>query len=243
MKKITFLVFSFVMAFVFTTSALGGTTADAAVKKQYLDISENVFYYGQVKNGKPNGKGTMTWYPTKSYSGDWVDGKRTGSGKYVHRYKSDNKDFVITYEGQWKKDLKIGNGSYSTKVTDHNGKVESHKIQFGTFANDRFAAGFSVAHTLADQPYSFNYKDAKTNIQLSGSNVNMRKVWKEGKFDSIQYSKEGVIREYSVASSKSSDETIVKENKAHLKYLQSLQSEMNLYLDKWERLSRRVPLA
>ncbi|WP_053375330.1 hypothetical protein [Paenibacillus sp. FJAT-27812] len=242
MKKVTFYAFSLILAFVFTTSAWGASTASAAAKKEYLVISENVFYYGQLKNGKPNGKGTMTWYPSKTYSGDWVDGKRTGKGKFVYRYKSDRNDFVITYDGEWKNDLKVGNGSYFTKVADHNGKVESHKVQFGTFNNDRFAAGFSVAHSVGDIPYSFNYKDSRVNLQLFGTNANMKKVWKEGKFDTIQYTKDGVTKEYKASLNQNYDPSTVKKNKAVLKSLQGMQAEINPYLDKLERLSKQVPL-
>ncbi|WP_082197916.1 hypothetical protein [Bacillus sp. FJAT-26390] len=246
MKKVTFYAFSLILAFVFTTSAWGASTASAAAKKEYLVISKNVLYFGQLKNGKPHGKGTMTWYQTKTYSGDWVDGKRTGNGKYVNKYKTDfkndNKEYVLTYDGQWKNDLKVGSGSYFTKVIDHNGKVESHKIQYGTFANDRFVAGYSVAHSLADQPYSFNYKDSKLNLQLFGTNVGMRKVWKDGKFDTIQYTKGAVKKNYSAALNSSPSASIVKKNKAVLKSLQGMQAEINPYLDKLERLSKQVPL-
>ncbi|MFB5267818.1 hypothetical protein ACE41H_13640 [Paenibacillus enshidis] len=47
----------------------------------------NAVYYGEVKDGKPHGKGTMKWSNDKSYSGNWVAGQRSGSGKCVNLYE------------------------------------------------------------------------------------------------------------------------------------------------------------
>lgn len=58
------------------------TQTEAATKKVSLKLSSGATYYGEVKNGKPNGKGTAKWGESKLYSGDWVDGKRQGQGKY-----------------------------------------------------------------------------------------------------------------------------------------------------------------
>jgi hypothetical protein len=240
MRKSVYLVISLALVFIFTAAAGGTTTVEAATEKVYREISKNVTYYGQMKDGKPHGKGTMTWYATKTYSGDWVNGKRTGSGKYVNKYKSDNKDYVVTYDGQWKDDLKSGNGTLLTKIMGRDETVEYHKIQFGTFTSDRFATGYSVAHSTGDQPYSFNYKDTKMNLQIFGTNVNMKQAWKDGKFHTIQYTKGKVMKHYSVTFDE--NPSLVKQNKTVLTYLKGLQSDVNPYLEKLERLSARVPL-
>ncbi|WP_054027757.1 hypothetical protein [Bacillus sp. FJAT-28004] len=238
MKKLSFLMLSLVLVFVVITAASGGTTVEAAAKKEFLEISKNVVYYGQLKNGKPHGKGTMSWYQSKTYSGDWVDGKRSGLGKFV---SSSSDGIKITYDGAWKNDQKAGNGSLNTKITNSLGVVQSHKIQFGQFANDRFTAGYSVLHVKDDPAYSFNYKDAKMNLQLLGTNVKMKETWKNGKFHTIQYMKGKVIKHYSVTFDE--NPSLVKQNKATLKYLQGLQTQINPYLIKFESLSKRVPLA
>ncbi|CAM4467089.1 hypothetical protein FHS16_003206 [Paenibacillus endophyticus] len=240
MKKTVMMLFSFALVFVLTAGG-GAAKVEAGAKKEFLQISKYENYYGQLKDGKPHGKGTMSWYSTKSYSGDWVNGKRTGTGTYVNKYKEDSKDFVITYSGEWKNDIKVGNGSLNTKITNINGVVDYHKIQFGTFANDIFAAGYSVAHTKANPVYSYNYKDAKMNLQITGTNVNMKDAWKTGKFPLIQYKKGNVIKHYSVAFNE--NPSLIKSNKATLVYLKNLQSQINPHLVKFEALSKRVPLA
>ena len=90
-------------------------------------------YYGSVENGLYHGKGKLT-YEKRSridfYEGDWVNGKKTGSGimqfrneesyegewlddQYhgygVFRYKENN-SFIEKYEGQWVNSQKSGHG-------------------------------------------------------------------------------------------------------------------------------------
>ncbi|MGO4545609.1 hypothetical protein AB4Z29_12480 [Paenibacillus sp. 2TAB23] len=240
MKKTVMMLLSFALVFVLTVGGVA-SKVEAGAQKEFLQISKYENYYGQVKDGQPHGKGTMTWYSTKSYSGDWVNGKRTGTGTYVNKYKEDSKDIVITYNGEWKNDIKVGNGSLNTKITDYLGVVEYHKIQFGTFANDIFAAGYSVAHKKADPIYSYNYKDAKMNLQITGTNVNMKDAWKTGKFPLIQYKKGNVMKHYSIAFNE--NPSLIKQNKATLAYLKNLQAQINPHLVKFEALSKRVPLA
>jgi hypothetical protein len=50
-----------------------------------------------------------------------------------------------------------------------------------------------------------------------------------------------VIKHYSVTFDE--NPSLVKQNKATLKYLQGLQTQINPYLIKFESLSKRVPLA
>jgi len=239
MKKMGLLMLSLFLVFVVSAGASGGSTVEAAAKKEFLEISKNVVYYGQLKNGKPHGKGTMSWYQTKSYSGDWVDGKRSGFGKFVSRSTSEGTE--ITYDGAWKNDLKAGNGSLYTKITSSDGIVQSHKIQFGQFTNDKFTAGYSVLHVKEAAAYSFNYKDATMNLQVIGTNVKMKEAWKNGTFSTIQYMKGKVMKHYAVAFNE--NPSLVKQNKATLKYLQGIQSQVNTHLIKFESLAKRVPLA
>ena len=47
------------------------------------DGKEIEHYAGQLKNGKLNGIGTVTWVNGDKYEGDFVDNKRTGKGIYI----------------------------------------------------------------------------------------------------------------------------------------------------------------
>lgn len=101
-----------------------------------LKDSDGIFYSGGVVNGLFNGKGTCTKYQHETYSGEFVDGKRCGSGKVlyhkkpadasivqnststelaVHSFSSSsldksNTDNLISYEGEWKDDKYHGHG-------------------------------------------------------------------------------------------------------------------------------------
>ena len=52
-------------------------------------------YIGEIKNGKPNGTGTITSPDGKKYVGEFKDGKEHGKGTYTY-------PDGVKYEGEWK---------------------------------------------------------------------------------------------------------------------------------------------
>jgi len=86
-------------------------------------------YVGEIKNGKPNGRGvsTSTFYPGKKMEGEWKDGELHGQGtetvpyggKYVGEYKNGRFHGQGTYTwsngekyvGEWKYGRKSGQGT------------------------------------------------------------------------------------------------------------------------------------
>ena len=52
-------------------------------------------YIGEIKNGKPNGTGTITSPDGKKYVGVFKDGKEHGKGTYTY-------PDGVKYEGEWK---------------------------------------------------------------------------------------------------------------------------------------------
>ena len=61
-------------------------------------------YEGDFKNGKKDGKGTMTYKNEYIYEGNWKDGKRDGKGIYLNKTNKDK------YEGDFKLDKAEGKG-------------------------------------------------------------------------------------------------------------------------------------
>ena len=61
-------------------------------------------YEGEFKNGKKDGKGTMTYKNEYEYQGDWKNGKRDGKGVYISKTSKDR------YEGDFKSDKAEGKG-------------------------------------------------------------------------------------------------------------------------------------
>ena len=53
--------------------------------KKTITFPDESKYVGEVKNGKPNGKGTLI-YPDKGgkYEGEWKNGKYHGNGKLTY---------------------------------------------------------------------------------------------------------------------------------------------------------------
>ena len=88
-------------------------------------------YVGEIKNGKPNGRGvsTSTFYPGKKMEGEWKDGELHGQGtetvpyggKYVGEYKNGRFHGQGTYTwsngdkyvGEFKDGKQNGQGTYT----------------------------------------------------------------------------------------------------------------------------------
>ena len=46
----------------------------------FLGCSDKLDYVGDINDGKPHGKGTLTYDDGSIYEGEWKDGKRHGKG-------------------------------------------------------------------------------------------------------------------------------------------------------------------
>jgi len=105
--------------------------------KVYKDGNLILTYFGEFKEGKPNGQGTETYSDGAKYVGEWKDGNRNGQGtdtysdgaKYVGEFKDDKKHGQGTYTwpngdkyvGEWKEGKLNGQGT----LTYVDGRVHS----------------------------------------------------------------------------------------------------------------------
>ncbi|CAJ1314077.1 hypothetical protein [Paenibacillus nuruki] len=212
----------------------------AATEKESLKLSARASYYGQVENGKPNGTGTIRWGDSKSYAGQWVDGIRQGTGKYVNQYTVKGRTFVVTYKGEWSKDQRNGLGEVRQTIKNKAGKIEANLIQQGQFENDVFKKGYTVTQALADPAFSFNYKDSDLWLQIYGDNQNISQYWATGKFTQIQYRKGKIDKEYSIFPEEDAAKQLA--NQANLKYFKKIQPQVSTYLKTFQTLSIKVPV-
>ncbi|MCJ8014818.1 hypothetical protein MUG84_24345 [Paenibacillus sp. KQZ6P-2] len=242
MKKLTALSLSVALCASLATVSLvpASSIAHAAAAKEWVNISEQVQYYGEVKNGVPNGRGTMHWGDSKQYSGEFVNGKREGNGKYINEYVQEGEKHKVVYSGTWKQDKMEGQGTLTYKVTQEGDVVRSNEIQTGTFKNGVLQNGYDVIHALADPDYSFTYKNGSEKLEILGTNVGLKTSLKEGTLFSIDYRNGSIHKYYSVfpADTKSEQRKL----NADLKYLRSIQNKLNPHLDEFERLSKQLPL-
>jgi len=77
-------------------------------------------YFGESKNGKPNGQGTMTLTDGTKYIGEWKDGKPNGQGTEII---TDGSKFV----GEFKDDSFL-NGTFYDKEGNIKSKMLNGKI-------------------------------------------------------------------------------------------------------------------
>lgn len=146
---------------------LSANEIQAASKKVTLKISNGGTYYGEAKNGKPNGKGTAQWGKNKTYSGDWVNGKRSGIGKYIVKdYSESYMDSIMgeldnvrttTYIGKWSNDKMNGQGFYRDNVRAFHDGNQFDEVNEGTFKNNNFVSGYTVGmYSNKDIVFSYN---------------------------------------------------------------------------------------
>ena len=111
-------------------------------------------YQGQVKEGKPNGLGSLTYPDGSNYVGEYKDGKLNGQGtstwsdgrKYVGEYKDGKPNGQGThsfgkgdyegdkYEGEYKDGKPNGQGTYiSSNGEKYEGEWKDEKPWNGTY--------------------------------------------------------------------------------------------------------------
>lgn len=243
MKKWTALSLSLALCASLTTASLAASSipAKAEAAKEWVKLPNQATYYGEVKNGTPDGLGTIQWGEGKQYSGAFVNGKREGSGKYINEYVDENGEkHKVVYSGSWKQDKMSGKGTLTHKVTQEDGSVRWNEIQTGTFSGGVLQTGYNVIHALADPDYSFTYKSPNETLNILDSNVNMKAFFKKGQMFSVDYRSGSIHHAYSIFPVDTKAEQ--RKYDAALKYFQSHTSKFNPILDEFERLSKQLPL-
>lgn len=82
-----------------------------------LKGTDKFYYYGDKNGaGQPQGKGIAVYADNQYYYGDWVGGKRSGNGTWMHYHihVTPGTTDIYTYHqyvGSWKNDLPDGEGS------------------------------------------------------------------------------------------------------------------------------------
>ncbi len=242
MKKITALSVTLTLSASLIATSLAPLpgSVDAASAKEWIQISERTSYYGEAANGQPNGRGTIKWGNGKQYSGEFINGKRTGNGKYINEYQVDGETHKVVYTGRWNHDKMDGEGILTHKVTLPDGSVRWNQIQKGTFQGGVFQSGYDVIHAVADPDYSFTYKKGKESLEIMGFNQNMKQAWAAGTMFSVHYKNGNINKKSSIFPANSAAEQ--RQNDAAIRYFKSIQSKVNPHLEQFEALSKQVPL-
>jgi hypothetical protein len=114
--------------------------------KKTINFPDEIKYVGEVKNGKPHGKGTLT-YPDKGgkYVGQWKNGKYHGKGKlnyggkqgeYIGEFKNGKCDGygefkqrgVQKYSGNWKNGKYHGQGTLKHYKEEYTGIFKNGEL-------------------------------------------------------------------------------------------------------------------
>lgn len=220
----------------------GVSSAQAASAKQWVQLPSGASYYGQVKNGQPNGRGTIKWSADKQYSGAFKAGKRSGTGKYVNTYTDPETGLLrqVVYTGIWSGDRMNGRGVWTEKIFEPGGRIFSNGIRTGIFAQNKLNRGYQVIHAQADPDYSFSYRSPGFRLDVLGSNISPLTDWKNGTLFDIQYRKGPVSKQYSLFQGRTAAQE--KERLASLQYLRGVTNEVAPYLRQFQALSKQLSL-
>lgn len=195
--RIAYVIFLCVFSFSCLTPVVGASS------KVNLDISKGVKYYGEVKNGKPHGKGTMNWYNQKTYSGEWINGKRSGYGKYTIIDKSEayleessgmwDNIRKIVYTGYWKNDQQNGEGLLVDDVDALHIGNQSTAFYKGIFKNNKFIKGTQLS-TSSGRYSTYRYKDESIQIEASTSDDEFQEAFNfNGDWFNLDYGTSNIL--------------------------------------------------
>ena len=144
--------------------------------KKTINFPDEIKYFGEVKKGKPHGKGTLT-YPDNGgkYEGQWKNGKYHGKGKlnyggkqgeYIGEFKNGKCDGygefkqrgVQKYSGNWK------NGKYHGQ-----GTLKHYKeVYSGIFKNGELPSIYL-------EPKENNINQTKNNLVVKNLSISILK--------------------------------------------------------------------
>lgn len=82
-------------------------------------------YEGQFSRGLPQGNGIYTWSNGSTYNGEWLEGKRNGSGKMI--YHLSDHDSIVS--GFWKNDKYVGSELIAPYSINRNVGVVRYNIR------------------------------------------------------------------------------------------------------------------
>lgn len=185
---------------------VGVPSSDADSNKVAFKLENGAVYYGEGKNGKPNGKGTMKWGDRKSYSGDWVNGKRSGYGKYIANVNSDGTSISMVYKGYWKNDKYNGQGTF-IEVNDYGKDYNVSNVSIGKFRDNLFQEGYKLVKQ-SELGHFFSYFDNETNIiffsyEVSGVKNLFKKNFNQTEIHTLSFQKKqnnGLFKGYEYMS-------------------------------------------
>ncbi|MDR6726160.1 hypothetical protein J2W91_004666 [Paenibacillus amylolyticus] len=168
-KVVLCLVLTLVIGFTLTANE-----TNAATKKVSLKLSNGATYYGEVKSGKPHGKGVARWGENKVYEGNWVNGKRSGLGKYSLTLITDSTISKTVYNGQWANDQYNGQGSlYESRVSTKPEESEWDKminVNRGTFKNQKFKYGYGIQSSYMGTFFEYTHSNQLIYYHLDNTN-------------------------------------------------------------------------
>ena len=115
---------------------------DSKKKSVKGNSGKEVKYDGQIKNGEPNGIGTILYQDGTNYVGEWKNGKYNGQGTYT----LPNGEI---YEGEWKNGERHGQGIFS---------LSNGWMYFGEWKNGK-QHGHGTYTWTKGQEYDGEFKD------------------------------------------------------------------------------------
>lgn len=149
---------------IYYTKQLGKTAADGYARTHQ--------YLGEWKDNQWEGKGTLEKVDGSRYVGEWVGGRRNGTGTSWQRHKDGSLRKI--YAGEWRDDKMHGRGTFNYKNSDvYIGEWQADQragVGVCTYADGSYYEG----EWLADMRHGFGVYDYPSGDHFEGH-------WVEGK--------------------------------------------------------------
>ena len=120
-----------------------------------IEIKNSCKYIGILSENFSKEKLGINYYANNDiYIGEWKNNLKEGNGLYIYNSINNQKELFI---GKWNKGLKLGKGIYYFS----NDNLSNYIIFFGDVNNENFEQGFMIENNGIKKLYKGKFKDLK----------------------------------------------------------------------------------
>ena len=120
-----------------------------------IEIKNSCKYIGILSENFSKEKLGINYYANNDiYIGEWKNNLKEGNGLYIYNSLNNQKELFI---GKWNKGLKLGKGIYYFS----NDNLSNYIIFFGDVNNENFEQGFMIENNGIKKLYKGKFKDLK----------------------------------------------------------------------------------
>ena len=130
---------------------------------EVINLENGDHYVGQVKDGKFNGKGILTYKTGAKYQGEFLNGKRNGSGTITQLNGNSFEGNFIADKRHGKGTLRWVSGSYIETDWELGKRVYPEEATYSSLDGDIYSKGFGIYKGTDNSHYIGEFQDGFIN--------------------------------------------------------------------------------